>query len=59
MKIMMFGHTGSLNRGCEAIVRSSCKIIKDTVNEAEVMLASNRPQTDRIIKDVDLSLIHI
>ena len=53
MKIMMFGHTGSLNRGCEAIVRSSCKIIKDTVNEAEVMLASNRPQTDRIIKDVD------
>lgn len=53
MKIMMFGHTGSLNRGCEAIVRSSCKIIKDKVNEAEVILASNRPQTDRIVKDVD------
>ena len=27
MKIMMFAHNGSLNRGCEAIVRSSSKII--------------------------------
>ena len=31
MKIMMFAHNGSLNRGCEAIVRSSSKIIKDSI----------------------------
>ena len=31
MKIMMFAHDGSLNRGCEAIVRSSTDIIKERI----------------------------
>ena len=53
MKIMMFAHAGSLNRGCEAIVRSSSEIIKDKINNAEIILASNKPDTDKIIKSVD------
>ena len=53
MKIMMFAHAGSLNRGCEAIVRSSSEIIKDKINNAEIILASNKPDTDKIIKNVD------
>ena len=53
MNILMFGHTGSLNRGCEAIVRSSSKIIKDEIGDVNIRLASNRPNTDKIIKDVD------
>lgn len=53
MNIMMFAHAGSLNRGCEAIVRSSSEIIKNTIEDANIILASNKPSTDKIIKNVD------
>lgn len=53
MKIMMFAHDGSLNRGCEAIVRSSTDIIKEKVKGAKVYLASGRPETDQIITKLD------
>lgn len=50
---MMFAHGGSLNRGCEAIVRSSTKIIKEKVKPAKVYLASGNPETDKIISKLD------
>lgn len=53
MKIMMFAHGGSLNRGCEAIVRSSSKLIKEKITGAHVILASERPHTDLNITDID------
>ncbi|MGQ7884882.1 polysaccharide pyruvyl transferase family protein [Paenibacillus sp. WC2504] len=53
MKIMMFAHDGSLNRGCEAIVRASTSIIKEKMKGAEVFLASGKPETDRILSKVD------
>ncbi|MCY9664539.1 polysaccharide pyruvyl transferase family protein [Paenibacillus alginolyticus] len=53
MKIMMFAHDGSLNRGCEAIVRSSTNLIKEKMNGAQVFLASGKPETDRIISKLD------
>ncbi|WP_368657366.1 polysaccharide pyruvyl transferase family protein [Metabacillus halosaccharovorans] len=53
MKIMMFAHNGSLNRGCEAIVRSSTDIIKEKVKEAKIYLASGRPETDQMITKID------
>ena len=53
MKIMMFGHTGSLNRGCEAIVRSSAKIIKENIKDSHIVLASARPNTDKVINNLD------
>jgi colanic acid/amylovoran biosynthesis protein len=53
MKIMMFAHGGSLNRGCEAIVRSSTNIIKEKINDAKVYLASGKPETDTIIRKLD------
>jgi colanic acid/amylovoran biosynthesis protein len=53
MKIMMFAHGGSLNRGCEAIVRSSTNIIKDRISGAKVYLASGKPETDRMIRKLD------
>ncbi|WP_438434856.1 polysaccharide pyruvyl transferase family protein [Gorillibacterium sp. sgz500922] len=53
MKIMMFAHAGSLNRGCEAIVRSSTQLIKSKIADARVVLASERPETDRILDKVD------
>ncbi|WNQ12687.1 polysaccharide pyruvyl transferase family protein [Paenibacillus aurantius] len=53
MKIMMFAHDGSLNRGCEAIVRSSTHIIKEKIRGAKVYLASGKPETDKIITKLD------
>lgn len=53
MKIMMFAHGGSLNRGCEAIVRSSTTIIKEKIDGARVYLTSQKPDTDKIIPKLD------
>lgn len=53
MKFLMFAHGGSLNRGCEAIVRSSTNIIKEKINGAKVYLASGKPETDQIITKLD------
>ncbi|MEB3100772.1 polysaccharide pyruvyl transferase family protein [Ferviditalea candida] len=53
MRVFMFAHGGSLNRGCEAIVRSTTHIIKDRINGAQVYLASGKPETDRIITELD------
>lgn len=50
---MMFAHGGSLNRGCEAIVRSSTNIIKEKINGVQIYLASDRPETDGIIRTLD------
>lgn len=53
MKIMMFAHDGSLNRGCEAIVRSSTNIIKEKISGAKILLVSGKPETDKIINQLD------
>ncbi|CAM4097064.1 hypothetical protein BAMA_17760 [Bacillus manliponensis] len=53
MEIMMFFHGGSLNRGCEAIARSSTSMIKEKIEGAKVYLASDKPETDRIITQLD------
>jgi len=53
VKIMMFAHGGSLNRGCEAIVRSSSKLFKDNIQGSTVLLASEQPITDQGINTVD------
>lgn len=53
MNILMFAHGGSLNRGCEAIVRSSTKIIKEKSAESKVFLVSDLPETDQIITQLD------
>ena len=43
MKILLLPHAGSGNHGCEAIVRSTVKVI----SKAEFLLFSNRPAEDR------------
>jgi len=53
MKIMMFAHGGSMNRGCEAIVRSSASIIKQSISGSEIYLVSDNPSTDQIIPRLD------
>lgn len=53
MKILMFAHNGSLNRGCEAIVRSSTSLFKETIDDAKVYLASGKPDTDKGLIKLD------
>ena len=53
MKILMFYHGGSNNRGCEAIVRSGVTLIKKQIPNAIVDLASWKPETDVIIPLID------
>ena len=53
MKILMFYHGGSKNRGCEAIVRSGVALIKEQIPNAKVDLASWKPETDAIIPLID------
>lgn len=53
MNILMFAHNGSLNRGCEAIVRSSASILKERIQNAKVYLASTNPESDTVIPRLD------
>lgn len=53
MKIMMYGHDGSLNRGCEAIVRSSSEMIKERFKDSKIILASGKPKTDEMLNKLD------
>lgn len=53
MKYLMFFHGGSKNRGCEAIVRTTNNIIKETIEDAEVYLVSKDPKTDKVIDKLD------
>lgn len=49
----MFYHSGSLNRGCEAIVRSGVAMIKEKHPNAIVNLISYNPDSDKVIPLID------
>lgn len=53
MKILMFFHNGSSNRGCEAIVRSGVALIKNKKADSQINLASFDPKSDNIIPRLD------
>ncbi|UMB60336.1 polysaccharide pyruvyl transferase family protein [Lutibacter sp. A80] len=53
MKILMFFHSGSTNRGCEAIVRTAAVLIKEKYPKAIIHLASGNPESDKIIPFLD------
>ena len=46
MKYFLFDHAGCLNRGCEAIIRGTVKIISSADGDASFRLASYRPEDD-------------
>lgn len=45
-KVVLFGHGGSGNRGCEAIIRGTSSIIKKNVEDANITVVSNRAYED-------------
>lgn len=52
MKILLFLHGGSLNRGCEAIVRTGVAEIKTQFPDAVIDLASYEPETDAHLRNI-------
>lgn len=50
MKILLFYHSGSYNRGCEAIIRTAVSEIKKVFPKAVIDLASYYPETDVVLK---------
>lgn len=53
MKIVLYYHGGSKNRGCEAIVRSAIPIIRKQIPNATIILASLDAPSDQHIPDLD------
>ncbi len=47
MRYILFAHGGSGNHGCEALVRSTVKIIKEKNPNAEIIVASHAIQEDK------------
>ena len=46
-KFFLYGHNGSGNHGCEAIVRSTCKILREEFGDVDITLASGNIDEDR------------
>ncbi len=52
MKVFLYNHSGSLNRGCEAIIRGTVNILNQTGLGNEFTLSSYSPQEDELLKDL-------
>lgn len=53
MKVFMFNHSGSLNHGCEAIIRGTVNILSKSSPDCKFRLSSYNPEADEIIEDVE------
>lgn len=58
MKILMFFHGGSGNRGCEAIVVTAIQVIRQKYPNAYLALASYNPDTDVCISGLNEIIFH-
>lgn len=56
MKVFLCGQTGSMNRGCEAIVRSTVKVLNR--KNGNIYVATHAPEQDRAMcREMGISLI--
>ncbi|MGA2782360.1 MAG: polysaccharide pyruvyl transferase family protein [Smithella sp.] len=47
-KILITGHAGSQNRGCEMILRGTIEILRRYIKSVDISLNSRMPQSDRV-----------
>ncbi len=52
MKFLLFDHSGCLNRGCEAIVRSTINILESAFPDSEYGLLSYDAKSDIVLSDI-------
>ncbi|RZJ29949.1 MAG: polysaccharide pyruvyl transferase family protein [Flavobacterium sp.] len=53
MNIMLYLHSGSLNRGCEALARSATQIVHQSLPESKIFVSSFLPQSDKHLQGVE------
>ncbi len=58
-KVLLVGHSGSFNKGCEALVRSTVDIIQRHLHPESISLMSTEPQSDKQVLAHDLPQIAI
>ena len=58
MRVLLFFHGGSQNRGCEAIVRTASNLLKTDPKVKKIGLVSTQPHTDQIIPGLDKIIFH-
>lgn len=58
MKVLLYDHSGCLNRGCEAIVRSTVGILRRVFPGCEVGLCSYSPAEDTVLSDISGLTVH-
>ncbi|WP_286019627.1 hypothetical protein, partial [Candidatus Venteria ishoeyi] len=58
-KILIVGHSGSLNKGCEALLRSTTDIIQRHLHPETIDVISENPPADKNNLAEDLSEIRI
>lgn len=59
MKILLFFHNGSTNRGTSALAISAVKVIRQQYPEAYIALASMNPATDKaVVTGIDELIFH-
>lgn len=52
MRFLLYDHSGCLNRGCEAIVRTTVGILRKAFPNCECSLLSYHPEEDMILSDI-------
>lgn len=57
MKVLMFFHGGSDNRGCEAIARTATNLLRSDGRIKKLALSSSNPESDKVIPNIDV--IHL
>ncbi len=58
MRFLLYDHSGCLNRGCEAIVRSTTGILRRVFPDCEIGLCSYQPQEDTVLADLGSFTVH-
>lgn len=58
MRVLLFFHGGSQNRGCEAIVRTAVGLLRKETQISKIGLASMQPNSDQHILGIDEIIFH-
>ncbi|WP_234110742.1 polysaccharide pyruvyl transferase family protein [Chryseobacterium sp. R2A-55] len=58
MRVLLFFHGGSQNRGCEAIVRTAVGLLRNETKISKIGLASMQPNSDQHILGIDEIIYH-
>ena len=56
MRYFLCGQTGNINRGCEAIIRSTVKILQN--NNEDIYVATYAPDLDRpMVRELGITIM--